>query len=95
MDSFKAPNLLPADLLLIQSLLGVIEPSSKSQPVASTPGPHIDEEEDNIDSSGSEYASEDEIVDVLMVKEDENNTVTSGSASVSEPAKCSLPYVFS
>ena len=92
MDSFKAPSLLPADLLLIQSLLGGIEPSPKSQPVAPRPGPPTnDEEEDNIDSSGSEYASEDEIVDVLMVKEDENNTVASGSASVPDPAKSNLP----
>ncbi|KAK0233596.1 Gar1/Naf1 RNA binding region-domain-containing protein [Armillaria fumosa] len=67
MDTFKTPSFVSQDLLLIQSLLGTTSnPSKTSLPLAQAA---LDSDED-IASSGSEYASEDEIEDVLIVKEE-------------------------
>ncbi|KAK0505712.1 Gar1/Naf1 RNA binding region-domain-containing protein [Armillaria luteobubalina] len=69
MDTFKTPSFVSQDLLLIQSLLGTTSnPSKVSLPPAQAAP--LDSDED-IASSGSEYASEDEIVDVLIVKEED------------------------
>ena len=64
MDSFKVPHILAQDLLLIQSLVGSKEaiPSQKKAPSPV---------EDDIDSSGSEPDSEDEIEAELVKAEPE------------------------
>ncbi len=75
MDTFKTPSFVSQDLLLIQSLLGT---ASKVSPPPAQAAP-LDSDED-IASSSSEYASEDEIEDVLIVKEeDEEMKMENGS----------------
>ncbi|KAF9041795.1 NAF1-domain-containing protein [Hymenopellis radicata] len=82
MDSFAAPSLVPADLLLIQSLLGVID-VHKPPTATMTAAQNVDDDDD-IDSSGSEYGSEDEIVDVLMGNEDEAALKTASNLTPTE-----------
>lgn len=62
MDSFKVPLSLPQDLLLIQSLVGVNEAIPLQKRAPSVPI------EDDIESSGSEPDSEDEIAAELVGK---------------------------
>ncbi len=88
MDSFAAPSLVPADLLLIQSLLGVIEVHKPSTEIAQNVG----DNDDDIDSSGSEYGSEDEIVDVLMGNEEKIASDLPPTGSPTENIE--KPYVF-
>lgn len=78
MDTFKTPSFVSQDLLLIQSLLGTVSSPSKVSPPPAQAAP-LDSDED-IASSSSEYASEDEIEDVLIVKEeDEEMKMENGS----------------
>lgn len=62
MDGFKVPQNVPQDLLLIQEFIDVPNP---------TPNP---QQEDEIDSSGSETVSEDEIAADLIKGTDEDTS---------------------
>lgn len=65
MNSFKVPDNIAQDLLLINDFLGPLEKSVEEK--ADIP-PAV-EDDDCIDSSGSEGASEDEIEQVLVKEE--------------------------
>lgn len=75
MDTFKVPQNIPQDLLLIHDIIGVLAPelppppSIKSQKVVQLA------EDDSIDSSDSEIASEDEIeADLIPVHDEDENS---------------------
>ncbi|KAF5368611.1 hypothetical protein D9758_002207 [Tetrapyrgos nigripes] len=70
MDAFKAPSNLPQDLLLIQSIVGTVPPAKQqTKPIAKAGEV---EQESDIDSSGSDTDSEDEIEAQLVANVEDN-----------------------
>lgn len=76
MDTFKVPQSIPQDLLLIQELIGAPEPStSVPQPpatlaqqaqISSPSKPEASQDNDDINSSGEDTDSEDEVATDLI-----------------------------
>jgi H/ACA ribonucleoprotein complex non-core subunit NAF1 len=74
-STFKVPESIPQDLLLIQELVGEVSISQSNTQKASL-SQKTEVEEDDIGSSGSEDNSEDELDEVeagLVVIEEEND----------------------
>jgi H/ACA ribonucleoprotein complex non-core subunit NAF1 len=73
MDTFKVPQSIPQDLLLIQELIGAPQPSTsvpqplvEPPPIPSPSKPEAPQDNDDISSSGEDTDSEDEIATDLI-----------------------------
>jgi H/ACA ribonucleoprotein complex non-core subunit NAF1 len=80
MDAFKVPPNIPQDLLLIQSIVGTVPPvQQQSKPIAKA----VEAEQDSdIESSGSETDSEDEIEAQLVADVEDNGEEPSSYATL-------------
>jgi H/ACA ribonucleoprotein complex non-core subunit NAF1 len=75
-STFKVPESIPQDLLLIQELVGEVSISQSTNTQKASLSQKTEVEEDDIGSSGSEDNSEDELDEVeagLVVIEEEND----------------------
>ncbi|KAG6817931.1 hypothetical protein H0H87_012399 [Tephrocybe sp. NHM501043] len=82
MDTFRVPQTIPQDLLLIHDLIGVVPPVSVIPAKSQTT---VQPDDDCIDSSDSENGSEDEIeADLTAINDEDDLTKTPASDSSSE-----------